>query len=75
MVRANLYNYTSVGPLLGIISMLSLNGNVVTWLERRKVFASSSELFSFQVVALGICCGSGFSSLSPLMSGLKFAWL
>ena len=55
--------------------MLSLNGNLVTWLEWGKIFTPSSELLSFQEVALCICCGSGFGSLSPFLSGLKFTWL
>ena len=35
VVRANLHHHPSVRPLLRIVSMLSLNGNVVTWLEWR----------------------------------------
>ena len=74
-MRADLYHHPSVRPLLRIVSMLSLNGNLVTWLEWRKIFTPSSELLSFQEVTLSIRCGSGIGSLSPFLSGLKFTWL
>ena len=64
-----------MGPLLGIVSMLGLYGDVVTKLEWRKVLTASGELFCFHVVSLGICLSPGIRSLSPLISWLKLARL
>ena len=72
MMRANFNNYTCLGPLARVISCLILDCNMVTWVERRKGLAASSQLFRFLNVTLCIGCCSGFCSLPPFWSKLEF---
>ena len=75
VVRANLYNYTSLIPSARVLAALVLDSYLVTSLERLQRFAGLEHFLTFGNVSLGISSSTVSCSLSPLLTRLKLSWL
>ena len=75
MVRSNFDDYTSLVPLIGVVSGLVLDVDMIAHLKWGKVFGAPGHSFLSCNSRFSMSLCAGFSGQSPFLSGKELAWL
>ena len=75
MVRSNFNDYTSLVPLIGVVSVLVLDVDMIAHLKWGKVFGAPGHSFLSSNSRFSMSLCAGFSGQSPFLSGEELAWL
>ena len=75
MVRSNFDDYTSLVPLIGVVSSLVLDVDMIAHLKWRKVLGAPGHSFLSCNSRFGMSLSTGFSSQSPFLSWEELVWL